>query len=104
MRILLLFFIFLVTSSPATEAKPRACTNSELQAGLTDNMVIGCTGKGGSVKCDSNGTVLCCKKLAGGGELCVTESNLQFLRVKPPEATKPPSAGGAGEPQGKIRP
>lgn len=104
MRIPLLVLLFIVATALTAEAKPRACTSAELQAGLTDNMVIGCTGKGGSVKCDSNGTVLCCKKLQGGGELCVTEIDLQLLKVKPSDATRPPRAGSTDKPPSKIKP
>lgn len=75
-----------------------------MQSGLTDNMVLECTRKGGSVKCDTNGTVLCCKNLEGGGAVCVSESNLNLLRNSSPPSSRPPAAKGGGKPPGKIKP
>lgn len=101
MRRLLLPLLFVAMAATCAEAKPRACTNSELQAGLTDNMILGCTRKNGSVKCDSDGTILCCRNIPGGGQVCVSESNLNLL--KPPAPTKPPAAKGETAP-GKVKP
>ena len=104
MRHLLLPLFLLILATVCAEAKPRRCTSAEMQSGLTDNMVLECTRKGGSVKCDTNGTVLCCKNLEGGGAVCVSESNLNLLRNSSPPSSRPPAAKGGGKPPGKIKP
>lgn len=87
----------LAAAAPA-DAAPRTCTNREIRTIVTDYLVIACTRKNGSVKCEG-GKAFCCKN-----DVCVEQSIVDDFRATPPPPRPPRADPGPGPGPGRVSP